>query len=97
MNSTQAKISGGGVAGLICWLWNGCVVQPLGWPDTVLMSAETGVVLSLVMVALFDKLFNTALPVGSVVAAPEPAAEPVAPEGAPLADGGGREAPVPFA
>jgi hypothetical protein len=91
MNSTQAKISGGGVAGLICWLWNSILCVSLGLPEVMQMQAEVGVALGMLCVAVADKYLNTALPLGEVTTT-----APV-PEPAPMPDGGGREAPVPFA
>lgn len=98
MNSTQSKITGSGIAGMVCWTWNSIVCVVFSLPTVMQMPAEIGVAIGVICVAFADKWLNTALPVGEVttVAAPATPAVPAPPDGTPLPDGGGREAPEPF-
>lgn len=62
MSGTQAKITGGGLTAVVIWLWNGCVVGPLGLPESMLIGGEAAVGLTLVLVALADRLLGTGRP-----------------------------------
>ena len=91
MNSTQSKITGSGVAGMICWTWNSIVCVIFSLPTVMQMPAEIGVALGVICVAFADKWLNTAIPLGGATAPVDPS-----PPAAPIADGGGNQAPVPF-
>lgn len=106
MASTGMKANalgaGTGAAGILILFWNHLVPFLIGlgsaniaaqWPQ---ITAEMAVFLSPAVIAIFYRLLGVTVPASAEPAAPT-APVVAEPEPTPIPDGGGREAPVPFA